>query len=112
MALKFSSPKPSGSMREWQAAQVAFLRCASNCWRIDIDEPILASSRLGTSGGGGGGGAFRTFSRIHLPRSTGEVRVAYDDTVRTLACVKTPPRCALPASETLRNSGPVTFGIL
>ena len=30
----------------------------------------------GTSAGGGGGGVPRKFSRIHLPRITGEVRVA------------------------------------
>ena len=27
-----------------------------------------------------------------MPRSTGDVRLAYDETVSTLACVKTPPR--------------------
>ena len=44
-----------------------------------------ASSKFGTPGGGGGGGAFRIFSRIHLPRMTGEVRFGYDETVRMLA---------------------------
>ena len=32
---KFSSPKPRGSMRAWQAAQVGFFRCCSNCWRSE-----------------------------------------------------------------------------
>ena len=36
--------------------------------------PPLASIEP-TPGGGGGGGVFSTFSSIHLPRSTGEVRV-------------------------------------
>ena len=44
------------------------------------------------------------FSRTHLPRSTGEVRFAYDDTVNTLACVRMPPR-GVPVRSTLRNSG-------
>lgn len=35
-----------------------------------------AFGATGTPGGGGGGGAFKMFSKIHLPRSTGEVRVA------------------------------------
>ncbi len=46
---------------------------------------LVFSISVGTSGGGGGGGAPSTFSMIHLPRSTGEVRCAYDVTVRTLA---------------------------
>ena len=50
-------------------------------------------------------GSFRKFSRIHLPRSTGDVRVAYDDTVSTLACVRTPPR-GVPVRSTFRKSVP------
>ena len=34
----------------------------------------------------------RMFSRIHLPRITGEVRVAYEVTVRMLPCRSRPPR--------------------
>ena len=49
------------------------------------------------------------FSRIHLPRLTGDVRVGLDVAARMLACVSTPPR-AVPASETRRNSSPVTPG--
>src|SRR5262245_30413847 len=85
MASKFSRPKPSGSIRAWQEAHMALVRCCSSCLRSEAVEPILDSSRLGTSGGGGGGGALRMFSRIHLPRSTGEVLVAYEETVRILA---------------------------
>ena len=88
MASKFSSEKPSGSIFWWQAAQVGCARCASSCWRSGASAPTLASSSRGTPAGGSGGGAFSTFSRIHLPRSTGEVRVAYDDTVSTLAWVR------------------------
>ncbi len=40
--------------------------------------------------GGGGGGAFRILSRIHLPRTTGDVRVAYDVTVRIGPLAKQP----------------------
>ena len=38
------------------------------------------------------GGVPRMFSRIHLPRFTGEVRVGFDVTVSIAACVITPPR--------------------
>src|SRR5207244_117439 len=98
------------SMRAWQEAQVGLLRCFSSWSRRETDLPSSFSSRSGTSGGGGGGGAFRRFSRTHLPRKTGEVRLAYDETVRTLACRQTPPR-PLPVRSTLRNSCPVTPGI-
>ena len=43
--------------------------------REAVDETVLSFS-AGTSGGGGGGGVPRMFSRIHLPRITGDVRVA------------------------------------
>ena len=43
-------------------------------------------------GGGGGGGTPRMFSRIHLPRMTGELRVAYEVTIRMLPCRSNPPR--------------------
>src|SRR5262245_13945113 len=95
-------------MREWQPAQVGFERCISNCWRtVALGLFLVVSSSGGTLFGGGGGGAFRMFSRIHLPRSTGDVRVAYDETVSTLACVSTPPRGVF-FSSTLRNSAPFT----
>ena len=46
----------------------------------------------GTSGGGGGGGVPSRFSRIHLPRTTGDVRSGYDVTVRMLPWPSRPPR--------------------
>ena len=64
-------------------------------------------STLSTPVGGGGGGAPRRFSRIHLPRLTGEVRVGFEVTAKTLACVRTPPR-GVPTSETRRNDSPST----
>ena len=56
--------------------------------------PTLVSFRARHRGGGGGGGAFSRFSRIHLPRSTGEVRVEYDEMVRMLACASSRRRAA------------------
>src|SRR5258705_245649 len=112
MASKFSSPNPNGSMRVWQEAQIAFLRCSSNCSRIEDDKPILASSRFGTSGGGGGGGAPTRFSSTHFPRSTGDVRLAYEEIVSTLALPSRPLPCASAANDTLRNSAPCTLGTL
>ena len=41
-------------------------------------------SVVSTFGGGGGTGAPRMLSSTHLPRSTGDVRVACDVTVRML----------------------------
>ena len=62
-----------------------------------VADTVLSSS-AGTFGGGGGGGVPRRFSRIHLPRITGEVRVAYEVTVRMLPCRSRPPR-SLPGSS-------------
>ena len=77
MASKFSSEKPSGSTILWQVAQVAFCRCRSSSVRIvSAFEPSLFSLRAGTLGGGAMGvGGPRMFSKIHLPRSTGELRL-------------------------------------
>ena len=44
----------------------------------------LSSGSEGTSGGGGGGGVPRICSSTHLPRLTGEVRVGFEVSVRTL----------------------------
>src|SRR5690348_1249134 len=97
-------------MRAWQEEQAGLARCCSSCWRSDAVVPMAASFRLGTPGGGGGGGSLRKFSRIHLPRMTGDVRVGYEETVRTLACVSTPDRSS-PVKLTRRNSGPEMPGI-
>ena len=59
-------------------AQSVFSRCYSKRSRR---EPLVIaasfSSSSSTSGGGGGGGVPRICSKIHLPRSTGEVRVGW-----------------------------------
>ena len=89
------------------AVSAAFLRCCSNCSRSDAEVPTASSSKLGTFGGGGGGGAFNMFSSIHFPRSTGDVRFPYEDTVSTLACVSSPLR-PVPFKSTLRKSVPFT----
>ncbi len=46
------------------------------------------------------------FSMIHLPRSTGDVRVGYDVTLKMLPCPSNPRRAPLsfrPSSDTRRN---------
>ena len=44
----------------------------------------FSSLNGGTFGGGGGGGVPKMFSSTHLPRITGDVRVAYAVTARML----------------------------
>ena len=65
----------------------------------------------GTFGGGGGGGIPRMFSSTHLPRCTGDVRLAYDVTARMLACPRSPPRGLFSGSVTRRKWLPYTFGM-
>src|SRR5262249_33102579 len=85
-ASKFSSAKPSGSIRWWQDAHDGFFRCASIRSRSDRGCPSApASLSAGMSGGGGGGGAPRRFARSHRPRIGSDVRLGYDVTVRRLA---------------------------
>ena len=73
-----------------------FARCCAIRSRID---ERLATRRCpadgGTFGGGGGGGMPRRLSSTHLPRSTGEVRFAYDVTVRMLPCPSSPRALAV-----------------
>ena len=76
MASKFSSDSPTGSISAWQAAQTGLRRCSSIRSRIERAAADFASSSGGTFGGGGGGGVPSRFSSTHLPRTTGEVRVA------------------------------------
>ena len=70
----------------------------------------LPSFNASTPDGGGDGGEPRMFSRIHLPRLTGEVRFGFDVAVSTLAWVNTPP-LGVPANDTRRNQSPVTPAI-
>ena len=57
----------------------------------------------GTSGGGGGGGEASKLSSTYFPRSTGEVRAAYDVTVRMLPWPSKPARCVSGPSSTRRK---------
>ena len=85
-ASKCSSAKPIGSIFAWQPAHAGFARWRIIASRIVSGAPSLASSVAsdGTSGGGGGGGDASRLSSTYLPRSTGDVRAAYDVTVRML----------------------------
>src|SRR5262245_35459794 len=85
IASKCSRAKPKGCRRGWHGGQVALGRCLVGILFRGTSFPRACSLRVGTSGGGGGGGAFSNVSSIHLPRKTGDVRLAYDDTVSTLA---------------------------
>ena len=76
MASKFSSDSPTGSIRAWQAAHAGLRRCSSIRSRIESTAADFSSFSGGTFAGGGGGGVPSRFSSTHLPRTTGEVRVA------------------------------------
>src|SRR5262245_10805809 len=97
-----------GSIRAWQPAQAGFARCCVIASRIVSILPGSAPSvfSAGTSGGGGGGGEDSRFSRNHLPRSTGDVRVAYEVTARILPCPNRPPRGLSSGNVTHRNQLP------
>ena len=63
----------------WQEEQAGFLRCSSILSRTERGVmPVWFSSSAGMLGGGGGTGVPRTLSSSHLPRRTGEVRVAFE----------------------------------
>ena len=49
-----------------------------------------------------GGAAFNKFSSTHFPRTTAEVRFAYDVIVSTLPCASKPPR-GLPSGSVTRR---------
>ena len=87
-----SGPSPCGSWRRpgSRGARSICSRIVRGCHRLPL------SSSGGTSGGGGGGGVPSRFSRIHLPRTTGDVRSACDVTVRMLPCPSRPlPRSSV-----------------
>src|SRR5258708_22581847 len=85
MPSKFSKPNPIGSIRAWQLAQDGSARCCSRRWRkVPVNTTSLPSFNDGTLGSGGGGGVPRIFSKTHLPRLTGEVRVGVEVLVSTL----------------------------
>src|SRR4029453_17502831 len=95
-ASKFSIENPIGSITRWQPAQTGFARCASMLSRNDRGLPSADSSfNGGTFGGGGEGGTPRRLVRIHFPRSTGDVRLGYDVTIRMLAWPSNPRRASL-----------------
>ena len=65
------------------ARGAASRRCRSE---VTFMAAASLSRFVSTPGGGTGAGVPSRFSRIHLPRVTGEVRVATDVTVRMLPC--------------------------
>ena len=66
-------------MMLWQLAQMGFARCAAiNSRAVRGLARSFFSGSGGTFGGGGGGGVPRRFSRMNLPRFTGEVLLACD----------------------------------
>src|SRR4051794_34026353 len=112
---KFSIANPTGSIMLWQPAHVGLARCAAMRSRIDKGfadpAPPSFSSSIGTLGGGGGGSTPRMLLRIHLPRFTGDVRIAKDVVVRMLAWPSSPPRGLSRFRLTRRKWLPLTLGM-
>ena len=95
-----------GSMILWHAAQTGLARCCSMRSRTDVGcaSPEFSFSG-GTFGGGNGGGLPSRFSKIHLPRCTGEVRLALEVTSKMLPWPSRPRRASF-GTATRRKSGP------
>ena len=64
-----------GGLSPGRAGMVLLIEANPGVTQGRLAETVV-SLRDGTSSGGGGGGVPMKFSRIHLPRITGEVRVA------------------------------------
>jgi len=85
-----------GSIILWQAAQTGLTRCSSRRWRTESSLaawPVRLSEfsgSEGTLGGGGGGGVPSSTSITHLPRCTGDVRIAVEVSVKMLAWPSSP----------------------
>ena len=76
MASNCSSANPSGSITEWQLAQLGFVRCCANRSRIVAGgaSGLVSARFVSTPGGGGGAGRPRMLFNRNLPRKTGDVR--------------------------------------
>ena len=105
---KFSSANPSGSIRDVAG-------CAGGIAPVPLHllprgqlSPVGRAfiERRHAGGGGGGGGEFSRLSRIHLPRSTGDVLAAWDVSSRMLPWVSSPPRSGLAAERNAAKAGP------
>src|SRR5215467_1114150 len=78
IASKFSRAKPSGSKLAWQFTQAGLVLCAVTRSRIGRAWSAGEFPSGGTLGAGGGVGVPKTFSKIHLPRRIGDVRLEID----------------------------------
>ena len=111
MASKFSSANPVGSIIAWHAEHAGLSRCASSRSRtVGRLAWVRWSFSAGTLAGGSGGGVPSRLSRIHLPRSTGDVRMACEVRVRMLPCPSMPRRELAAGRSTRRKWLPVTPG--
>src|SRR6185295_7401098 len=102
-ASKFSRANPVGSITPWHILQDALSRCCSSrALTVFGCSPAFWERSVAVSGGGGGGGVPISLSRTHAPRSTGEVRSAYEVRISTAALPSRPKRSLL-VRVTLRN---------
>ena len=89
----------------WHPAHAGLARCCSMRSRTDFAVAVGFSSSGGTSGGGSGAGVPSRFSRIHLPRITGDVRFGLEVTSSRLPWPSRPRRASF-GTGTRRKSGP------
>ena len=100
----------------WQLAQTGLARCCCMRSRSVVGFAASFSASGGTFGGGGGGGVPSRFSRTHLPRSTTDVRFAYEvdrqdarlsqDTAALIAGQRHPSESAAVHALRCRSAGP------
>ena len=85
-----SDPSPCGSRRrpDWRDGAPSARAATAPC------RPRRFPGSGGMFGGGGCGGTPSRLVRIHLPRSTGDVRFGYEVTVRMLAWPSSPRRAS------------------
>src|SRR5579871_1240620 len=103
MASKFSNAKPVGSIMLWHELHAGLERCCASRSRTVLTLAwVRWSLRAGTFGGGSGGGVPKILFRTHLPRITGEVRIAGEVIVKMLPCPSR-PRLGLSAGSDTRR---------
>src|SRR3984893_9521999 len=100
----FSNPKPMGSIKVWQEAQLRFEGCIRSRSLVVRGLSLTAGKLVSSPGGGGGTFWQRKCSRTNSPRAVGDVSVWLAVSVNNPACPKTPARVQPAGYFTMPNS--------